>query len=410
MASVIMLDFLSILSYTFGMQEILYQYNPWWETPFSVEQLQSRDRYLNQLKRQLGTKQIQFVIGLRRVGKTTLLKLLIHTLISDGVDPHHILYVSLDDYLLRNNSIIEIVNAYRKAHKLKFEEKIYLFFDEVTSKEGFHLQLKNLYDNHNCKLFASSSSTSLLRDKKAMLTGRATTLELKPLDLDEYLQFKGIEIKKRDNQLYEPYFKEYIREGGMPENILDPSRDYLMTLVDDIIQKDIIALHGIRKPQVIRDYFVLLMERSGKQISLNKISNILKISTDTASRYMGYFEDTFLIHLLPRWGKTNTKIMSPKKIYASDLGFKYLVVGERDMGSYFENYVYLKLRSSKQLYYVQEQGTEIDFYTDDQVLVESKYYSKMNRKQAALFAKFPAREKLLIDSIENIHLLDGVQG
>ena len=387
------------------MQEILYQYNPWWETELSITKYQPRDRYLDQLKQQLAQEQIQFVIGLRRVGKTTLLKLMINALIADGVAPRNILYISLDDYLLRNHNIIEIVNEYRKLHKLKFEEKIYLFFDEVTSKGEFHIQLKNLYDHHHCKLFASSSSTSLLRDKRAMLTGRTSTLELKPLDLDEYLQFKGIEIKKRDSQLYEAYFRDYIREGGMPENILNPSRTYLMTLVDDIIQKDIVALHGIRNAQLVRDYFVLLMERSGKQLSLNKISNILKISVDTASRYMGYFEETFLIHLLPRWGKTNTKIMSPKKVYASDLGFKYLVVGERDMGSYFENYVYLKLRNGKPLYYLQEQGQEIDFYTEDRMLIESKYYAKMNPKQATLFAEFPASQRIVIDSIEKVKLL-----
>ena len=226
------------------MKELLFQYNPWWETEFSIVRFKPRDSYLSQLKQQLNQKQIQFVIGLRRVGKTTLLKLIIKELIQDGVEPKKILYVSLDDYLLKENNIIDIVNEYRKLHKLRFEQKIYLFFDEVTSKEQYHIQLKNLYDNHNCKIFASSSSTSLLRDKKATLTGRATTLELKPLDLDEYLQFKGIEIKKRDSHLLEAYFKEYIRDGGMPENVLNPNRDYLMTLVDDIIQKDIIAYIG----------------------------------------------------------------------------------------------------------------------------------------------------------------------
>ncbi|MDL1963833.1 MAG: DUF4143 domain-containing protein [Deltaproteobacteria bacterium] len=80
------------------------------------------------------------------------------------------------------------------------------------------------------------------------------------------------------------------------------------------------------------------MERSGKQLSINKIGKILNISPDTSKRYLSYFESTYLIHLLPRWGKTNQKLLSPKKIYASDLGIKYLFMGERDLGSYFENY------------------------------------------------------------------------
>ncbi len=388
------------------MQEILFQYNPWWEQNFSVAKLKPRAKYLNQLKQQLTQRQIQFIIGLRRVGKTTLLKLLIKELIDSGIPPARIFYVSLDDYLLKDSGIIDIVNEYRKLHKLRFEDKIYLFLDEVAYKDAFQTQLKNLYDHHNCKIFASSSSTSLLRDRKATLTGRTVTLELKPLDLDEYLQFKGIEIKKRDSHLYESYFRDYIREGGMPENALNPNRDYLMALVDDIIQKDITAFHGIRKPQLARDFFVLLMEQSGKQLSLNKIGRILNISPDTAGRYMGYFAETFLIYLVPRWGKTNVKIISPRKIYASDLGFKYLIVGERDLGSYFENYVYLKLRNEKQIYYLQEDDSEIDFYTEDQILIEAKYYTEMNPKQARLFTEFPARQKLLIDSIEKINLLE----
>jgi predicted AAA+ superfamily ATPase len=80
-------------------------------------------------------------------------------------------------------------------------------------------------------------------------------------------------------------------------------------------------------------------------------------------------------------------------------------VGERDIGSYFENYVYLKLRSNKQVYYLQEQGVEIDFYTDDQMLIETKYYSKMNSGQEKLFAGFPAKQKLVLDSIEKLELL-----
>jgi predicted AAA+ superfamily ATPase len=90
--------------------------------------------------------------------------------------------------------------------------------------------------------------------------------------------------KKRDKQLYKSYFLEYIKDGGMPENVLNPNREYLMNLVDDIIQKDITAFHGLKHHQILRDYFLLLMERSGKQLSINKIAKILSISPDTSKR------------------------------------------------------------------------------------------------------------------------------
>ncbi len=314
----------------------------------------------------------------------------------------------MDDYLLHNKNLFDILDEYKKIHKIKVEEKIYVFFDEITFQNDYHQQLKNLYDKYNIKVFATSSSSSLLRDKKAFLTGRSITLEVKPLDFEEYKLFKKIEIKKRDVILNESYFKDYMKEGGLPENVLNPNREYLMNLIDNIIQKDITAYHGLKNHQLMRDYYTLLMERSGKQLSINKIANILKISPDTARRYLNYFEETFLIHLLPRWGKTNEKLLSPKKIYACDLGIKHLFMGDRDLGSYFENYLYLKLRNKKELFYLYEEGNEIDFFTSDKILIESKYNAELNEKQKKLFNNFKAEKKLVIDSVKKLYLLDGI--
>ncbi|MBT5544822.1 MAG: ATP-binding protein [Desulfobacula sp.] len=389
-----------------NMEEILYQYNPWWEELVFSEEIIPRERYLDRLIKYLDNKQIISLTGLRRVGKTTLMKLIIKELIRRGTSSKFILYISLDDYLFHQKSIIEIINEYRKLHKLKIEEKIYLFLDEVTYKDNFHIQLKNIYDSQNTKIFAASSSASMLRDKKASLTGRAITLEIKPLDLEEYLFFKGITVKKRDKQLYKSYFLDYIKDGGMPENVLNPNREYLMNLVDDIIQKDITAFHGLKNHQILRDYFLLLMERSGKQLSINKIAKILSISPDTSKRYLSYFESTYLIHLLPRWGKTNQRLLSAKKIYASDLGIKHLFMGDRDLGSYFENYIYLVLRNKKILYYLYENTVEIDFYTDDKILIESKFYSQLNEKQNRLFSDYPASKRIVIDSVDKLVLLN----
>lgn len=387
------------------MEELLYQYNPWWEEKYKIDGIINRTNYFDKLKKNVDNRSIIFLTGLRRVGKTTLMKILIHYLIEKGIEPKKILYISLDDYVLKDKLLVEILTEYRKIHKLSMNERIFVFFDEVTYKDDYHQQLKNIYDSQNVKIFATSSSSSLLRDKKAFLTGRSITYEVKPLDFDEYLEFKGIEIKKSEEYLLDTYFKDYMKEGGMPENVLNPSREYLMNLVDDIIQKDITAFHAIRNHQIVRDYYTLLMERSGKQLSINKIGNILKISVDTARRYLNYFEEVYLIHLLPRYGKTNEKLLSAKKIYACDLGIKYLFMGERDLGSFFENYIYLKMRNNKEIYYLYENGYEIDFITSDGILIESKYNSKMNEKQKKLYDEFDAKKKYVIDSVRKLKIL-----
>lgn len=388
------------------MENLLYQYNPWWDEDYKLHDIIERTRYIKFLKDNIDNKHIIFLTGLRRVGKTTLMKIVIKELLDHNIDKKKILYVSVDDYLLCKNNIFEILDEYRKIHKLKVDEKIYLFLDEITYQKDYHQQLKNLYDKYNIKIFATSSSSSLLKDKKAFLTGRSITIEVKPLDFEEYKVFKRIEIKKKDDILNESYFKDYMKEGGLPENVLNPSRDYLMNLIDDIIQKDITAFRGLKNHQLMRDYYILLMERSGKQLSINKIANILKISPDTARRYLNYFEETYLIHLLSRWGKTNARLLSPKKIYACDLGIKYIFVGERDYGSYFENYIYLKLRNKKKIYYLYENGIEIDFYTSDKILLESKYNAELNEKQKKLFDNTDAERKIIIDSVKKLELLE----
>jgi predicted AAA+ superfamily ATPase len=97
--------------------------------------------------------------------------------------------------------------------------------------------------------------------------------------------------------------------------------------------------------------------------------------------------------------------LTPKKIYSCDLGIKFLFHGDRDMGSYFENYVYLLLRKKKKLYYLLSDEVELDFFTQDKILVEAKYDTKLNAKQEKLFKEFKANKKFLIDSsFENFRI------
>ncbi len=200
------------------MENILYRYNPWWENGFENFEFVKREELLGNFLAQLSNRQVIFITGLRRIGKTTLLKMLIKDLIENkNIEPNHILYVSLDDYLLDKNSIIEIVEEYRKIHKLKFDRYIYLFLDEITYKAYFELQLKNLYDSHNVKIFASSSSASLLKNRKAYLTGRSFVFEVLPLNFEEYLLFKKIKIKKANSHLIPQYFEDFLKTGGIPE-------------------------------------------------------------------------------------------------------------------------------------------------------------------------------------------------
>ena len=393
------------------IQDVLHRYNPWWEErSVKLEGIFDRPSIVHGLVEQLKKPDIVFLTGLRRVGKTTLMKLLIREIIQKEVcEAKNVLYVSLDDYLLRNYSIIEIVEQYRKLHTLSVDEKSYLFFDEIVFKDEYELQVKNLYDSQKVKIYASSSSASLIKTKKAYLTGRNRLIEVLPLDFEEYLVFKRISIRKRDGHLLERYFEDFLQTGGLPEYVIREDGEYLKELVDDIIVKDIAAVHTIRNIDILKDFFLLLMERAGKTVSVNKIANILQLSPDTSRRYFDMFTACYLIHPVKRHGKTNEKLLSPKKIYAADLGIRTFFTGFRDIGSLFENYVYLKIKHLHPRY-LKIAGIELDFIIPDRLLLEVKYNKKINVKQFQLFESFEVEHKLILDSIKKLGELERIAG
>jgi hypothetical protein len=386
------------------MKELLYKSNPWWEAEMTamtaMTTMIEREKYLKILGETLDNKDIVFLTGLRRVGKTSIMKGFIARLIQQkNINPQYICYISLDLIALDDTEISQIVDEYRQIWRLESKQKIYLFFDEVTHKNNYQRALKNLYDLDNVKIYASSSSASLLRDNNAFLTGRQRVLEIMPLDFNEYLQFRKIHIKQADFHLKLSYFEDYMQDGGMPEYVLTRDLSYLQNLIDSIIHKDIIAMHKIKNIQVVKDFYRLLMERSGKQLSLNKIAKILSIGVDTARRYLSYFEDNYLIYTIEKYGKLNERLKNPKKIYASDIGLKNIATGFRDKGAIFENLVFLHIKN-KSPSYVSSAGIEIDFITKDKFLIEAKYNSVLNTKQQKLFDKTIANKKIVIDSAE----------
>lgn len=385
------------------METVLYRSNPWWTSDFSMPGMIERIGVFRDFRELIKTRQIIFLTGLRWIGKTTLMKMTIaHMINKQGVDPKKILYVSLDDYLLGKNSILEIIEEFRKIHRLRYNEHVYLFLDEIAYKQDFDIQLKNLYDQQHVKIFASSSSASLLKNRKAFLTGRHRVFELNPLDFREYLLFKGIGIIQQDSHLTAGLFEDFLKAGGIPEFVVHNETMYLQDLVDDILVKDIAAVYGIRDIRLLKDYFLLLMERSGKVISINKIASILKISPDTAKRYLELFADTYLIYLVSRYGKINERILAPKKIYAADTGIRTLFCGFKDKGSLFENYIYLQLRKYNPEYIYRE-GIEIDFFIGNKTLIEVKYHPEvLEARQQSLFDTFIAKEKIIIRSHEDL--------
>lgn len=379
------------------MEAELYKQNPWWEGRF-VEKSYPREKYLRMVMKGLGSKEIIILTGLRRVGKTTIMRQAIRSLMERGVKAQDIFFVSMDSFNLLNFSIHQIIEEYRKTHKKSASDFFYLFLDEVSARENFEQELKSIYDNENIKVTCSSSVATLMRDKKAYLTGRTRTIDVMPLDFNEFLQFREVKIAKADRAKLEGYFEDYLRVGGIPYHVITGDKAYLNELIEGIIYKDIIAYHKITAEKTIKELFILLCQRVGKPMSYNKMASILRISVDSAKRYVEYFENAYLFYTVDRYSKSyNEKVTSPKKIYIGDVGVKNMVTGFKDLGASYENLVFLKIRDQAPSYYM-ENSVEIDFITKDS-LIEANYKGMLGVKQKVAFDLLKIRNKTVASGL-----------
>ena len=149
----------------------------------------------------------------------------------------------------------------------------------------------------------------------------------------------------------------------------------------------------------------MLISHTCGPLSIYKISNVLKISTETVSRYLRYFIDTYLIYKTPRSGKKNLYLNSPYKVYASDIGIRYVFTGSFKIGKQFENYLCLKIKSYSPRY-VYENQTEIDFFIKDSVLIESKFGGELSKNQEKLFNKIKADKKFVVKGFKDLVVLE----
>ncbi len=346
--------------------------NPWWDG-YSVELGVERVNYLSRISDFLSKKnEILFLLGSRRVGKTRIIFQTIHKLITEGVATNKILFLSLD------NTNLDKFNWYEYIIESSFD---YVFLDEIQYSQKWAQNLKSLFDlpSKKMKIVCSGSSSKLIEDDKAFLTGRNTNISVTPLDFNEFLTFTN------SNQ----DVKDYLFYGGYPEYILEKEPNYLNDLVRDIIEKDIAKVHKVKNTQYLFDICQLLSKQIGFRGSSNKIANVLKLDNKTVENYIQYLKEARLVEVIYQYSDSlNKRLYSPKKYYFNDLGMRNSFAGFSDKGSLVENAVYLKLAKtygSENIFYLNGvRGDEVDFIVklDNEkiILVESKY----NNSQTAI--------------------------
>jgi predicted AAA+ superfamily ATPase len=189
------------------VEGLMEKYNPWWRTENEPPGI-LRKTHLKVLLELLERRRMVLVYGLRRCGKSTLLKQFA-SIESTKMEPKYIFYLSLDHPALKNISLTEIIDRYRALHRIGRDEKCYILLDEVQTLPDFEKELKAVYDLEENLYFVGSGSNSLLvKHRSGALSGRHGRIHLRPMDFKEFLRFMKYDPKPSEDYLLENYLQE----------------------------------------------------------------------------------------------------------------------------------------------------------------------------------------------------------
>ncbi len=373
-----------------------------------------RQNYLDNIQNYSSNNLIKVLVGQRRTGKSYLLRQLANQFITKGVNPVNIFYINKEfidfDFVAHYSDLEKLVQQYKSVMKPK--GKVYLFIDEIQNIAEWERFVNSYSQDYTSEyeLFISGSNSKMLSGELAtLLSGRYVTFEVLPFSYHEYIGITKQEINKQT-------YIFYMESGGLPELFILPNeetkRHYIASVKDTVLLRDIIQRYAIKDPILLEDIFAYLVNNASKLMSVNNIANFLKsngrkTTYDTVGNYIGYIEDTFLIHKAIRYDiKGKETLAGNGKYYINDLAYRnYLYSGfGYGMGYKLENLIYLQLRRAGfEVYVGVIPNKEVDFVAKkaDKILyVQSAYLLHDNqtiqREYASLKAINDNYEKIVV--------------
>jgi len=307
----------------------------------------------------LKTKQITVISGVRRSGKSTLLRQ-----ISKKLSDFY--YINFDDERLINFKVEDFNNLLIVWQK-QFASKNILV-DKIQNVQFWERFVRRIHDE-GYKIFITGSNAKLLSSELSThLTGRYFKIELYPFSFKETLLFRHVNLAKLTSKIKATIFKffdNYLKNGGFPEYLKHQDVEFIKRTYEDIVYRDIITRFGIRETKPFRQLANFLFTNFTKEANYNSLSNILGIkSAISVKNYIGFLEESYLVFELYRYDFSLKKQMaSNKKIYIIDNGVRNNVAFyfSEDRGRLLENTVFLELkRRGCEIYYYKEKN-ECDF-------------------------------------------------
>lgn len=343
---------------------------------------------LPRLEKELLTSEATVLTGMRRTGKTSILKYLFGLVESknkaffDFENPVHVNYFNLQDF----DAVLPSLGKFG----INSKEKAYIFIDEIQNLPIIARIIKYLHDHYETKFFVSGSSSYYLKNLfPESLAGRKLIFEIFPLTFSEFLIFKGLPtlteesfLKKASNKFeanqirMKEYFEEYVTYGGFPEVVLEPDfnrkKELLENTFKTYFENDVKTLLDLDDRGKLRDLIFLLAARVGSNVEINKLSSELAVSSEKIYSYLEFLEGTYFISLVPRFSRSVDRSRAGRrKLFFADCGLANYF-GKLSSGHVLENAVFQTLRVNHKVAFFLKEGREIDFVVDDQIALEVK--------------------------------------
>ena len=300
-------------------------------------------------------KEITILSGIRRSGKSSLLNIV------RTQNKEKDYFINFDDERLASFTVNDFQNLYEVFIEIFGEQKTF-YFDEIQNVEGWERFVRRLHDNGNKIYITGSNATMLSKELGTRLTGRYIKYELYPFSFQEFLKFKQVDYTEKDifttfgRAKLKSKFNEYFKKGGFPGFLENENVQYLKSLYESILYRDVMVRNKITNEKEILELSLFLASNTAKLITYNSLKKVIGVqNATTVKNYMKIIQDTYLISLVNKYDTSLKKqVQNPKKVYFVDVGLVRIVGfhNSDNDGRLLENLVFVELkRRAKDVYY-----------------------------------------------------------
>lgn len=349
----------------------------------------NRDSYIKQIEPFIDKPFVKVMTGIRRSGKSVILRLLKEELVRRGVLEDHIIYMNFESFEWIDMKDSRALYAYIRS-QMEDKDTYYILLDEIQEVAEWEKAVNSFLVDFNSDVYVTGSNSKMLSSELATyLTGRYVSFHIMTLSFKEYLKFHDISLGKQEASVKEEFIK-YLRSGGFPAiHIADYSYETIYKIVYDIyssvILRDTVQRNNIRNIELLERIVKFAFDNIGNKLNAKNIADYFKsqhrkVDLNTVYNYLSALESAFIIQRVPRYDVKGKEVLQTnEKYFVSDLSLIYAVMGYKDrmIAGMLENLVYLELkRRGYDVYVGKQDDKEVDFVAilrDEKIYVQVTY-------------------------------------